>query len=296
LSTPPAIIDVHAHVGRTGRKRSDTLSAEQLVRKMDAWGIAQACVLPLNDCAEGWYLRATTEDILAACARHPGRLVPFCLVDPRFGDNSPTTDFRDLLAEYCERGCRGLGELLPNLYFDDPRTLNLCGQAGEAGLPVLFDLMDRIGGTYGLVDDPGLPRLERALRELPHTTFIGHGPAFWAEISAHVPEGQRGAYPKGPVAPGGAVPRLLERYPNLWADLSAGSGHNALARDPAFGRDFLRRFHPKLLFGTDVLRHDQAEGDVPILGLVRQLHREGALADDAYRRIVHDNAAALLSL
>lgn len=50
------LIDVHAHIGRCGKRRTDTLSAEQLIEKMDAWGIAQACVLPLHDNAEGWYL------------------------------------------------------------------------------------------------------------------------------------------------------------------------------------------------------------------------------------------------
>ena len=41
------MIDVHAHIGRVGRRRTDTLSAEQLVTKMDAWGIERDCVLPL---------------------------------------------------------------------------------------------------------------------------------------------------------------------------------------------------------------------------------------------------------
>ena len=38
---------------------------------------------------------------------------------------------------------------------------------------------------------------------------------------------------------GGVVPRLLREYDNLYADLSAHSGYNALKRDPAFARKFL---------------------------------------------------------
>jgi len=290
------MIDVHAHIGRIGRRRADTLSAEELLQKMDAWGIEKACVLPLHDCPEGWYLQSTTEDILGACGRFPDRLIPFCLIDPRFGDNSPTTDFSDLLAEYKERGCRGIGEMVANLHFDDPRAMNLYRQAGKAGLPILFDMMHQIGGTYGLVDDPGLPRLERALRELPETIFIGHGPTFWAEISASVPADLRGGYPKGPVKPGGAVPRLMANYPNLWADLSAGSGYNALNRDSAFGLEFLDRFQDKLLFGTDVLRHDQTEREVPIVGYFRWLRDEGRLPREAYEKIARGNAVRLLKL
>lgn len=157
-------------------------------------------------------------------------------------------------------------------------------------------MMPRIGRMYGVVDDPGLPRLERVLRELPQTTFIGHGPAFWAEISAHVPPDERGGYPKGPVVLGGAVPRLMAAYPNLWADLSAGSGHNALTRDAAFGIEFLDRFQDKLLFGTDVLRHDQTEAGVPIVGLMRCLLAEGHLTPAAHRKIARDNAVRLLRL
>ncbi|MEZ5278121.1 MAG: amidohydrolase family protein, partial [Opitutaceae bacterium] len=38
---------------------------------------------------------------------------------------------------------------------------------------------------------------------------------------------------------------------NLYADLSAGSGLNALKRDPAHAAGFLNRFADRLLFGRD---------------------------------------------
>ena len=41
-----------------------------------------------------------------------------------------------------------------------------------------------------------------------------------------------GGYPRGPVTEGGRLYRLFDRYPNLFADLSAGSGLGALKRDP----------------------------------------------------------------
>ena len=64
---------------------------------------------------------------------------------------------------------------------------------------------------------------------------MGHGPTFWAEIANEVPEAERCSYPKGPVTEEGAVPRLMRQYGNLWADLSAMSGLNAVTRDPVFG-------------------------------------------------------------
>ena len=44
---------------------------------------------------------------------------------------------------------------------------------------------------------------------------------------------------------------IMRQYPNLYADLSAGSGLRALQRDRAFGREFLIEFQDKLLFGRD---------------------------------------------
>jgi predicted TIM-barrel fold metal-dependent hydrolase len=92
--------------------------------------------------------------------------------------------------------------------------------------------------------------LERALKLCPETIFIGHAPGFWRSISGDA-EANPESYAAGPVTPGGKVPRLLETYPNLYADLSAGSGLRALRRDPAHGREFVLRFADRLLFARD---------------------------------------------
>ena len=51
--------------------------------------------------------------------------------------------------------------------------------------------------------------------------------------------------------PGGRVPELLRTYPNLCADLSAGSALTALSRDPGFAQDFLLEFQDRLLYARD---------------------------------------------
>ncbi len=197
------LIDVHGHIGRILPNRREFIDVTNLIAKMEAWGIDRTCVLPVSEHPEGAYLESDTEDVLAACARYSDRLIPFCNIDPRYG-NRPDTDFSHLLEEYTARGCKGLGEFLPKLDFDDPRCLNLYRQAGRFGLPVLFDMMDG-PYSYGLNDDQGLPKLEHALQACPETVFIGHGPTFWAEISAEVPAETRAGYPTGPIVPGGAV-------------------------------------------------------------------------------------------
>jgi len=288
------LIDIHGHIGRVLPDRREFVDPTNLIAKMDAWGIDKTCILPLSEHPEGAYLECNTEDVIAACARYPDRLIPFCLIDPRYG-NRPDMDFRHLLEEYTARGCKGIGELLPKLDFDDPRCLNLYTQAAEFGLPVLFDMQDRPTG-YGLRDDYGLPRLERALQTCPDTVFIGHGPTFWAEISAEVPEDARSSYPTGPVTPGGAVPRLMRQYPNLWADTSAGSGHNALTRDREFGLQFMDEFQDKLIFGTDSCRRSDVETTAPIVATLRELHETGALSQEALEKIEWKNCVGLLGL
>jgi len=291
------LIDVHGHIGRCGAPRLDrTMNADQLVALMDDWEIDKTCVLPLHDCPEGWYIESTTEHVLAACAKYPEQLIPFCLVDPRFGDNDASTDFGPLLAEYRAQGCVGLGELICNLYFDDPRCINLYRHCGKAGLPVLFDMKDAVPRSYAVADDPGLPRLEKALRLCPDTQFIGHGPAFWSDISGDSAEHVRNGYPTGPVAPGGAVPRLMTRYANLYADISAGSGYGALTRDPEFGVRFLEEHQDKLLFGIDNVDHTATQEQCPHVRFLNGLRAGGKITDGAYQKIAHLNAERLLGL
>jgi predicted TIM-barrel fold metal-dependent hydrolase len=288
------LIDIHGHIGRILPDRREFIDVANLIAKMDAWGIDKTCVLAVSEHPEGAYLESDTEDVIAACAHHPDRLIPFCLIDPRYG-NRPDMDFTHLLEEYVARGCKGLGELLPKLDFDDPRCLNLCRQAGAFGLPVLFDMNDGPNG-YGLCDDFGLPKLEHALRVCPGTVFIGHGPTFWAEISADVPAPSRAGYPGGPIKSGGAVPRLMRQYTNLWAEISAGSGHNALTRDPAFGLEFLDEFQDKLMFGTDSCKRSDVNLVWRTVALVRELRQAKKLPDDTLAKIEWRNCANLLGL
>src|SRR6185437_10115316 len=138
------------------------------------------------------------------------------------------------------------------LAIDDSRSMMIYAICGRLGLPVLFHL-DNIRNT----DVPGLPGLEKALKEHPDTIFIGHGPGWWASISGGISKLDLAGYPKGPVAPGGAIDTLMEKYPNLYGDLSAGSGAGALQRDMKFAKEFLTRRADRILFGTDYLSPGQ---------------------------------------
>ncbi len=219
--------DIHTHILRAWGEKP--LTAKKLLRRMDELGMEKFVILPTIG-PEGPYFYSGPEEVLSFYRRHSEKVIPFCNIDPRAGDNSPETDFSFLLNKYKKDGCKGVGEITANIYMDSPLCINLFKQCGKTGLPVLFHLYNKTGGSYGLVDDIHLPRLEKVLKECPDTIFIGHAMAFWAEISGDVAEETRGGYPSGPVKSSGRLTELLKKYPNLYGDLSAGSGYNAITR------------------------------------------------------------------
>ena len=95
----------------------------------------------------------------------------------------------------------------------------------------------------------GFERFHKMLEMYPTVNFIGHAQTWWGNIDKN--HDQSVMYPKGPVVPGGITDRLLSNYPNIYGDLSAGSGLNALLRDEDHARDFLKRHQDKLLYGSD---------------------------------------------
>lgn len=275
-------VDVHTHLGQTWNS-TKPLSASELLRWMDANNIAQAVVLPLVSPESSSYL-LTTDFVLAETKPHRERLIPFCSIDPRTSYNGGLRGLVDMLKKYADQGAKGFGEHKPGVKIDDPRNMTIYAACGELNLPILFHLDEQRN-----TDAPGLPGLEKALKEFPNTQFIGHGPGWWASISGDVKQADLGGYPEGPVAPGGAIDALMDKYPNLHGDLSAGSGARAISRDMAFGKEFLIRRSDRLMFGTDFLAPGQ---EVPQLTLFRQLE----LPSDVQAKIFRDNARKLLRL
>lgn len=80
----PVVIDAHCHLGRG---LTCTQSEDDLLREMDANGVARAVIVPVDrylavDNAEG------NDQILSAVRSHPGRFVPFTTANPWFGDRA----------------------------------------------------------------------------------------------------------------------------------------------------------------------------------------------------------------
>jgi predicted TIM-barrel fold metal-dependent hydrolase len=289
------LIDAHVHVQRprlvNRAAGSHYPEPAELLAMLDAHGIDKAvCMARMNP--EWAYTFITPEETLEICRAYPDRLYPLACVDPRMLLNKPDADFGYFLRAYRDAGCRGIGEYVANLPFDDPWQMNVFRQVAEAGLPLTFHIGPTIGGCYGCYDDPGLPRLERVLRECPTLVMIGHSQPFWAEISADVTPQTRAGYPTGKVTPGRVV-ELMRRYPNLYGDLSARSGLNALTRDPEFGCRFMEEFQDRLMFATDIANCGQTLDIVPYF---REVMEKRLISPEAYEKIAWRNADRVFRL
>jgi hypothetical protein len=72
--------DAHVHLGRD--RDGHVFDAEGLVADLDANGIADAVCFPPDDPGPDGQFAAANAAVLAAARRRPGRIVPFCRVDP----------------------------------------------------------------------------------------------------------------------------------------------------------------------------------------------------------------------
>jgi predicted TIM-barrel fold metal-dependent hydrolase len=291
-------IDIHVHTrlypGPERLSGGTYATPEQLIEMLRPHGVRRAVILPgVNpECS---YVPQSLGETLAIVERYPDFFIPFMNVDPRAVGNAPDADLGHLMRYWKARGCKGIGEVCASLRFDDPLMENLFRHAEAEGLPLTFHLAPKLGGYYGIVDDLGLPGLDEALNKFPNLKFIGHSQPFWSEISGDVTEEIRNTYPKGKVTAGGAAVRLFGEHPNLYGDLSpaAGSGFNAISRDPEFGYAFLEEFQDRLLFGTDICDPRNKLDLIPYLNAAVE---QGRISRAAYEKICYRNAEKLLGV
>lgn len=240
---------------------------------------------PVNRRTDGSMEGITLPEIIQAKRAYPDRFVIGYCPDPRWPD-APEL----LRAAYQMHGARVCGEWKFRTLFEDPRCLEIFKVAGELKMPVVLHL-----DLPYLPDEEGNPvyqdtwyggsvdNLERALQACPETTFIGHAPAFWREIGSG-DEADSNSRPRGPVQGPGKLYSLFEIYPNLVADLSAGSGLVALQRDPDHARTFLTQFADRLLFGRDYYGNE-----------LESFLRDLSLEDSVLERIFWRNAERLVA-
>jgi predicted TIM-barrel fold metal-dependent hydrolase len=193
----------------------------------------------------------------------------------------PESGIKELERCY-KKGARGIGELgdkgygefyshptkIKGIHIDDPKLKPLLKKCGELKMPVsihvaepqwMYEKMDstndglmnaykwRIDSTASgiLGHDALVKTLEHAVRDNPGTTFIA---CHFANCESDLSK----------------VGRLLKKYPNLYADISARFGETTPI--PRYMKKFYQEHASKLVYGTDMgMEEDMYKGTFRIL-------------------------------
>lgn len=283
-------IDMHMHLQQQPVFRNEKLfisHPEGMLAHMDDLGIEKAVLMSGG---ESYAQLGDNAANAAICEKYPSRFAWMCNLDPV----EPETVY-DRLLKYRAQGAIGVGELMYNRPWDDPFYGALLAAAQRLDMPVTFHMSPEEGYNYGVVDRPGLPLLEQMLQKYPNLKFLGHSQVFWIEISRDAPKDAKGrnGWGKGPVVPGGRVPELFSKYPNLYGDLSANSAGKAIMRDETFGLQFLETYADRLFFATDMLSCEQT---YPLGGWLEEKVSEGSLSRETFEKIIRRNAQRVFGL
>lgn len=281
------IIDIHQHT--TYRQRSN----ETLLAHQRAMGVTQTILLPSGSAVQ----RPSTGE-----GKHNGlggvgaggnaSVLELAQAQPKeflFGGNEVTDlpEARQQIEKQLKAGAIIIGEQKFAVQCDSRESQNLYALAAEYRVPILLHFQHN---SYNM----GFEFFETMVKKFPNTVFIGHAQTWWANIDADHQD-QNNLYPKGKVTAGGITDKLLSNYPNVFADMSAGSGLNALARDEDHGSAFLERHQDKILYGSDCDDHvgagPQCQG-AKTIAMVRKLSANKSIE----RKILYENSKRLFRL
>jgi len=294
-------IDIHAHTilwpqytPKYAKHNSTMLKPDELFDEYyNKLNIEKALLLPIVS-QEASYSTEPPEMIKYIVDTNPDKFFWFCNVDPRAISNSPTANLGYLLEHFKSLGAKGVGEMTSNLYADDPRMDNLFSYCEELDMPVTIHIAPEPQEYYGIVDELGLPRIEKMLKKHPKLKIFGHSQPFWSEIGDNNNNEVRNKYVKGKVQ-NGRLPALLREYENLYCDLSAGSGANALMRDREHAAAFIEEFSDRVLYGCDICMHGQ-KFPFEFDEFLTSMRESGEISEENYIKLVRGNACRLLGL
>jgi predicted TIM-barrel fold metal-dependent hydrolase len=281
------IIDIHQHT--TYRARTP----EQLIAHQRTMGVTQTILLPAGSSVNtpstgdgkhntlGGVGAGGNDTAIAMARQYTGEFF--------FGANEVTdlAEARMEISKYLELGGVIIGEQKFSVECDSKESQLLYELAAEFNVPILMHLQH---GTYNM----GFERIYKMFEKFPKTMFIGHAQTWWANIDKNHAD-QNNLYPKGKVTVGGLTDRYLADYPNIFADMSAGSGLNALTRDEDHARGFLERHQDKVLYGSDcddrVGQGSACQGSQTVAAI-----RRLSTSKTVERKILYENSKKLFRL
>ncbi|GAA4413474.1 hypothetical protein GCM10023187_41800 [Nibrella viscosa] len=251
------VIDMHTHpYAQTEQQLA------QWVKTMDQVGIERSIIL-------SYATGARFDSLVALYGKYPSRFEVWCGFDYTGKDQPGWSEKAVKELERCYRaGARGVGELgdkglgefyskpTPGygIHIDDARLKPLLQKCAELRMPIsihvaepywMYEPMDstndglmnaykwRIDKTKaGLLGHAELIKtLENAVRDNPKTTFIA---CHFANCEHNL----------------NILGSLFDKYPNLYADISARYGETAPI--PRFMNAFFKKYQDRLVYGTDM--------------------------------------------
>jgi predicted TIM-barrel fold metal-dependent hydrolase len=307
------VIDMHSH----DYAKTDAELA-QWVRNMDECGIEKSIILTGTTGAK-------FDSISQLYGKYGSRFELWCGFDytgydkPGFGPEA----VKEL--ERCYKmGARGVGEegdkgfglyysepvQALGMHFDDPRMKPLFEKCAKLHMPVNIHVADPIwmyekmdSTNDGLMNavtwkidmtrpgiigfDALIKSLENTVKNNPGTTFIA---CHFANLNHDIDK----------------LGSLLDKYPNLYADISARYAESAPI--PRRMNDFYKKYSDRLLYGTDMgfdtsmyritfrilQTTDEHFYEIGIFNYHWALNGFG-LSDDILKKVYHDNASKILS-
>lgn len=249
------IIDVHSHPYANTQEELGLW-----VKNMDEAGIIKTILLTYAHGIE-------FDSLLNFYSRYPDRFELWCGFDftgydqPGYGQAAV-----DELVRCFNKGAKGVGELgdkgkglvygnpqAVGMHIDDPRMKPLLDKCAELGMPInihvgepqwFYENMDstndglmnaytwRLDNQENILNlDEVLKTLENAVKNHPNNLFI----------ACHLANQNTDLAKLG---------RLLDVYPNLFADISARYAENAPV--PRYTKAFFDKYQDRLLYGTDM--------------------------------------------
>lgn len=274
LHASEPVIDIHQHTNYAGR------TDDELIEHQRKMGVTRTVLLPAGS-KYGLAVGAGGNETVVALARRRPELFLY------FANEVPDLPgARQVLEKYLKLGALGIGEQKFPVECDSPAIHMVAEVAESFRVPVLLHFQH---ATYNM----GIERFHTVLEKHPRVTFIGHAQTWWGNIDRN--HEQTVLYPKTKVTPGGITDRLLADYPNMYGDLSAGSGLNSLLRDEEHARGFLERHQEKLVYGSDCddrVGEGAACSGSQCLAAIRRLAPNAGVIS----KILHGNATRVLRI
>ncbi len=306
------VIDMHSH---TYEKSLGDL--KERIRNMDSSGIRKTVILT------GAY-GAQFDSLAKFYSRYPGRFILFCGFDFKSYDQPGFGPAAVKELEKCYKaGARGVGEITDKgkgfsfadppaygLHIDDPRMDPLLDECAKLNMPVsihvgepqwFYERMDstndglmnaygwRLDNQKGILTlDEELDHLARAVSRHPKTIFIA-------------------CHYANQVTDLAKLGKLFDKYPNLYADISAR--YADVATIPRYAKAFIEKYRDRLFYGTDMgvdrrmyeitftilETRDEHFYHINLFGYYWPLYGLG-LSDKTLKRLYYENAATILKI